>query len=179
MKKNENKEKSYKYFSLILLFTDTQRVPPVKSIGQDITTEQRQPGDPSKQEMPPMPLPVRTDIPPPPPQMIPGIPPPPLPNQVLPNMISISGSHAVLAGLQAFNAASQPLTHLPPPPPIPIVSTHLPPPTLLSPPHSGVTLSGIPLTNLVTADQVRACEPSSLYLTFARQVASLKWVLDN
>ena len=157
-------------------FTDTQKVPPVKSIGQDSTTEQRPPpSDAGKQEIPPMPLPVRTDIPPPPPQMIPGIPPPPLPNQVLPNMISISGNPAVLAGLQAFSAAASqpPPTHLPPPPPhIPIVSTHLPPPTLLSPPgHSGLALGGVPVTNLVTADQVRACVPASMFLTFARSVA--------
>lgn len=145
-----------------IIFSDTQKVAPVKSIGQDST--ERHLGDTVRTEAPTIPLPVRTDVPPP---MIQGIPPPPVPNQVLPNLISISGTPAVLAGLPSFSAISQTMSHLPPPPPLPIVSTHLPPPSLLSPPHSGVTLSGIPLTNLVTADQVRACVPS-LYLTLAR-----------
>lgn len=120
---------------------DQQRFAPVKSISQDGIEQQK--GDINRQEIPIVPLPLRTDVPPP---MLQGMPPPPLPNQVLPNMISISCTPAVLAG---------PMSHVPPPP-LPIVSTHLPPPPLLSPPQSGVTLSGVPLTNLVTADQSEA-----------------------
>ena len=162
---------NYTLLSIVLYYlTDLQKFAPVKSIGQE--GNERLHGDSNKQEIPTVPLTLRTDVPPP---MIQGIPPPPLPNQVLPNMISISGTPAMLAGLPSFNTASQPMAHIPPPP-LPIVSTHLPPPSLLSPPQSGgtlsgvphppqgtMTLSGVPLTNLVTADQVRLCVPS-LYL---------------
>lgn len=78
----------------------------------------------------------------PPPSVIHGMPPPPLPNQVLPNMVT------VIPGLPPFNTNQ--LTHLPPPPPL--VSTHLPPP-LLSP--GAIPPPPLPQSSaLVTQEQV-------------------------
>lgn len=85
----------------------------------------------------------------PPPAVIHAVPPPPLPNQVLPNMVSVLPPGAVIPGLPAFNTNQ--LKHLPPPP---LVSTHVPPP-LLSPGGGLVPPTHAQNAALVKQEQVR------------------------
>ncbi|KAL4223713.1 stem cell population maintenance [Mactra antiquata] len=93
----------------------------------------------------------------PPPSVIHGMPPPPLPNQVLPNMVT------VIPGLPPFN--SNQLTHLPPPPPL--VSTHLPPP-LLSP--GAMPPPPLPQnTALVSQEQVDAVKSQQIRALIGQQ----------